>query len=84
MRFRNIIYNSRRLQPILHKPVRLLALRNYTNSDENSLTIVGVETAITLAYCRPRGELRNHTNREASGASSPVEITFAIGLVFKI
>ena len=50
MRIINLIYNSRRLPPILHKPVPLLALINYTNSDENSLTIVG-SSAVSLLLC---------------------------------
>lgn len=50
MRVRNLIYNSRRLPPILHKPVRLLALRNYTNLGDNSLTIVG-SSAVSLLLC---------------------------------
>ena len=50
MRVRNLIYKSRRLPPILQEPVPLLALRNYTNSDENSLTIVG-SSAVSLMLC---------------------------------
>ncbi len=50
MRVRNLIYKSRRLPPILHKTVRLLALRNSTNSGDNSLTIVGI-SAVSLLLC---------------------------------
>jgi len=50
MRVRNFIYNSRWLKPLLQEPVPLLALINYTNSDENSLTIVG-SSAVSLLLC---------------------------------
>ena len=50
MRARNLIYNSLQWQPILQEPVPLLALINYTNSDENSLTIVG-SRAVSLLLC---------------------------------